>query len=117
MIKKTGAVLAVIAAMMFSTTAAYAGEYVEGYHLAITDDRAGHVDSWGAGDYPVELDLDKSGAHVRVYNEKRSTALGFDFDHRTDSGQYVSDKGETLDIYDCNNLRMTTSLGIGYITR
>ena len=116
MIKKASAVLAVIAVMMFSTTA-YAGEFVDGYHLAVTDDREGHVDSWGAGDYPVELDLDKSGARVRVYNEEKSAVLNFDFDQRTDSGQYVSDKGETLDIYDCNNLRMKTSLGIGYITR
>ncbi|MBQ7535813.1 MAG: hypothetical protein IJT43_09385 [Stomatobaculum sp.] len=114
MIKKKGAILAVIAVMMFSTTA-YAEEFVDGYHLAITDDGEGHVNAWNEDDYPVEVDLDKSGAHVRIHNGEESAT--FDFDRRTDSGQYISDKGDTLDIYDCNNLRMTTSCGIGYITR
>ena len=115
MMKKiAGTVLAGIAAMMLTTTA-FAGSYVSGYHLAVTDDCAGTVNGWGAGDFPVDIDLDCGYASVRINNS--GAPVYYNFNRQTGNRKYVSDEGWELDASDCNNIRMLTYDGVFYICR
>ena len=115
MMKKiAAAALAGLAAMMLTTTA-FAGQYVGGYHLAVTDDGNGRVSSWGAGDFPVDVDLDTNSARVRINGSNGSST--YNFNRRTGPSQYMSDEGWTLDVADSNNIRLITYDGIDYITR
>ena len=115
MMKKiAAAALAGLAAMMLTTTA-FAGQYVGGYHLAVTDDGNGRVSSWGAGDFPVDVDLDTYSARVRINGSNGAST--YNFNRRTGPSQYMSDEGWTLDVADSNNIRLITYDGIDYITR
>ena len=115
MMKKiAAAALAGLAAMMLTTTA-FAGQYVGGYHLAVTDDGNGRVSSWGASDFPVDVDLDTNSARVRINGSNGSST--YNFNRRTGPNQYMSDEGWTLDVTDSNNIRVITYDGIDYITR
>lgn len=115
MMKKiAGTILAGIAAMMITTTA-FAGQFVSGYHLALTDDCAGRVSSWGAGDFPVDVDLGNGYATVRINNS--SDPVYYNFNRQTGCGRYASDEGWELDASDCNNIRMLTYDGVFYICR
>ena len=94
-----GTFLAGMAAMMLTCTA-FAGGYDGGFYLAVTDDGAGSVNAWDDDDYPVDVDL-----HI------------YEFNRRSGTNQYMAESGAVLDVYDCDNLRLTTGNGIGYITR
>ena len=112
--KLTGAVFAGIAAMMLTTTA-FAGQFVGGYHLALTDDAAGRVSAWGANDWPVEVDLGSNYATVKIYTG--SGPMYYNFNRKSGPNQYMSDEGWTLNVADFNNIRLITYDGVDYITR
>ena len=115
MMKKiAAAALAGLAAMMLTTTA-FAGQFVGGYHLAVTDDGNGRVNSWGANEFPASVDLDTNSA--RVYIEGSNGFITYNFNRRTGPSQYMSDEGWTLDVADSNNIRLITYDGVDYITR
>ncbi len=115
MMKKiAGTVLAGIAAMMLTTTA-FAGQFVGGYHLAVTDDCAGRVNAWGANDWPVEVDLGSNYATVKIYTG--SGPMFYNFNRKSGPNQYMSDEGWTLDVNDCNTFTMVTYDGVDYICR
>ena len=109
-----GTFLAGMAAMMLTCTA-FAGGYDGGFYLAVTDDGAGGVNAWGDDDYPVDVDLDTSSARVEVHDDDGSHI--YEFNRRSGANQYMAESGAVLDVYDCDNLRLTTNNGIGYITR
>ena len=107
-----GTILAGLVAMMLTCTAfAYDG----GFYLAVTDDGAGSVNAWDDDDYPVDVDLDTNSARVEVHDEDGSHI--YEFNRRSGANQYMAESGAVLDVYDCDNLRLTTGNGIGYITR
>ena len=115
MMKKiAAAAFAGLAAMMLTTTA-FAGQYVGGYHLAVTDNGNGRVSSFGANEFPTSVDLDTNSA--RVYIEGSNGSITYNFNRRTGPNQYMSDEGWTLDVTDSNNIRAITYDGIDYITR
>ena len=109
-----GAFLAGLTAMMITTTA-FAGQFVGGYHVAVTDDGAGRVNAWGANDFPVDVDLDTNTARVRI--NSGSGPVTYNFNRKAGPGRYVSDEGWELDASDCNNIRMITYDGVDYICR
>ena len=109
-----GAFLAGLTAMMITTTA-FAGQFVGGYHLAVSDDGAGSINSWGAAAFPVDVDLDANSARVRI--NSGSGPVVYNFNRKSGPNQYMSDEGWTLDVNDCNTFTMVTYDGIDYICR
>ena len=109
-----GAFLAGLTAMMITTTA-FAGQFVGGYHLAVSDDGAGRINSWGAADFPVDVDLDANSARVRI--NSGSGPVVYNFNRKTGAGKYASDEGWEMDASDNDNIRMITYDGIDYICR
>ena len=109
-----GTVLAGLAALMLTSTA-FAGDFDGGFYLAVTDDGAGGISAWGEDDFPVDVDLDTDSARVSVHlNDGQDI---YEFNRRSVANQYTAESGAVLDVYDCDNLRLTTDDGIGYITR
>jgi len=80
----------------------------------VTDDGAGSVNAWD-DDYPVDVDLDTNSARVKVHDDDGPHI--YEFNRRSGTNQYMAESGAVLDVYDCDNLRLTTGSGIGYITR
>ena len=112
--------IAVIALLLSSsytllTCTAFAGGYDGGFYLAVTDDGAGSVNAWDDDDYPVDVDLDTNSARVEVHDDDGPHI--YEFNRRSGTNQYMAESGAVLDVYDCDNLRLTTGNGIGYITR
>ncbi len=116
MMKKfAGMILAGMAAMMMTTTA-FAGQFVSGYHIAVVDDCAGSVKSFGQNDFPVEMDLDANTARVKVYHSAGSDTLVFN--QRTSPTRYRADNGAELEYFgETDSFRMITYDGVDYITR
>ena len=109
-----GTVLAGLAALMLTGTA-FAGDCEGGYYLAVTDDGAGRVSAWNENDFPVDVDLDTGSARVSVHLDDGQDI--YEYSRRSGTNQYTADSGAVLDVFDCDNLRLTTRDGIGYITR
>ena len=109
-----GTVLAGLAAIMITGTA-FAGDCEGGYYLAVTDNGAGRVSAWDEDDFPVDVDLDTGSARVEVHGGKGPHV--YEFNRRSGANQYTAETGDILDVFDCDNLRLTTRDGIGYITR
>ena len=115
MMKKiAGAFLAGLTAMMITTTA-FAGQFVGGYHISMTDDGYGQVNSWSADSFPVEVDLDTNSATVMVRNS--GDPIYYNFNRKTGPNKYQSDEGWELEVIDPNNLCMLTYDGLTYICR
>ena len=109
-----GTILAGLASLMLTGTA-YAGDYDRGFYLAVTDDGAGVVSAWEEYDFPVDVDLDTDCARVEVHDSEGPHI--YEFNQRSGVNQYTAESGAVLDVYDCDNFRLTTDGGIGYITR
>ena len=103
-----GTVLAGLAFIMLVGTA-YAGDWDGGFYLAVTDDGLGMVSAWEEDEFPVNVDLDTDFARVEVHDNEGPQRSGVN--------QYMAESGAVLDVYDCDNFRLTTDDGIGYITR
>ena len=109
-----GTVLAGLAFIMLVGTA-YAGDWDGGFYLAVTDDGLGMVSAWEEDEFPVNVDLDTDFARVEVHDNEGPHI--YEFNQRSGVNQYMAESGAVLDVYDCDNFRLTTDDGIGYITR
>ena len=109
-----GTILAGLASLMLTGTV-YAGDYDGGFYLAVTDYGTGVVSAWEEYDFPVDVDLDTDCARVEVHDSEGHHI--YEFNQRSGVNQYTAESGAVLDVYDCDNFRLTTDDGIGYITR
>ena len=109
-----GTILAGLASLMLTGTV-YAGDYDGGFYLAVTDYGTGVVSAWEENEFPVNVDLDTDCARVEVHDSEGPHI--YEFNQRSGVNQYMAESGAVLDVYDCDNFRLTSDDGIGYITR
>ena len=109
-----GTILAGLASLMLTGTV-YAGDYDGGFYLAVTDYGTGVVSAWEENEFPVDVDLDTGSARVEVHDSEGPHI--YEFNQRSGVNQYMAESGAVLDVYDCDNFRLTSDDGIGYITR